>query len=35
MFSPVVTWMDRALMQVVVVLAAVPVAALVAGALVG
>ncbi len=34
MFSPVMTWMDRALMQVVIVLAALPVAALVAGALV-
>lgn len=35
MFTPVMTWMDRALMQVVVVLAALPVVALVAGALVG
>lgn len=34
MFSPVVTWMDRALMQVVIVLAALPVVALVAGSLV-
>lgn len=35
MFSPVMNWMDRALMQVVVVLAALPVVALVAGSLVG
>jgi hypothetical protein len=34
MFSPVMTWMDRALMQVVIVLAALPVVALVAGSLV-
>jgi len=34
MFSPVMTWMDRALMQVVVVLAALPVLALVTEALV-
>ena len=34
MFSPVMSWMDRAQMQVVIVLAALPVAALVAGSLV-
>lgn len=34
MFSPVMNWMDRALMQVVVVLAALPVLALVTDALV-
>jgi hypothetical protein len=34
MFSPVMTWMDRALMQVAIVLAALPVVALVAGSLV-
>ena len=34
MFSPVMTWMDRALMQVVIGLAALPVVALVAGSLV-
>ena len=34
MFSPVMSWMDRALMQVVIVLAALPVAALLAGSFV-